>query len=474
MKNNLSELLASLPMEEPSEDLLDSAQAREQLQAIFADLAYRPVPVLPLHRLWTMGELSTQVALAYAGLWIRGLFADAEAKQQQTIETNIRVALKMIHRLGYLRGAAVKLGQAFGSLPELLPDQVVSTLDMLHAQAPPMHFSLLREVVKSELGKDPSELFESFDKEPFAAASIGQVHRAALKTGEDVAVKIQYPGIGRAIQADLRNLMALIFPMRLTRWGESVKGQCEAVRDMLAQEIDYVQEARNMREARALFTPEDRIVVPRVFDEYSGSRVLTTEYLPGIDLNAFLASNPSQAQRDDFGARISQAWFRMYFANASHSDPHSGNYVFMDDGRLGLLDFGCIQRFTPEELTIAELGERQMDKQVSLEEALRVDGHAESDIARESYLAPLRRHYAWLHAPVEKAGPFDFGDTEYFREGIESTKEMVEKRYPSPPMYLYVFRSIFGLRVLSWRLKCRIDVGALRAQEKKLRGLVDW
>ena len=473
MKTNLSELLASLPMEETNEDILDSAQAREQLQAIFADLASRPVPVYSLHRLWTMGELSTQVALAYAGLWIRGLFADSEAKQRQIAETNVRVALKMIHRLGYLRGAAVKLGQALGSLPELLPDQVVSTLDMLHAQAPPMHFSLLREVVKSELGKDPSDLFASFDKEPFAAASIGQVHRATLKSGEDVAVKIQYPGIGRAIQADLRNLMALIFPMRLTQFGESVKGYCEAMRDMLTQEIDYVQEARNMREARALFTSEDGIVVPRVFDEYSANRILTTEYLPGRDLNSFLASNPSQVKRDDFGRKISQAWFRMYFANVSHSDPHSGNYVFMHDGRLGLLDFGCIQRFSDEGLRVNRIGERFIDKQASLEDVLREHGHAESDIASESYLAPLRRHYAWLHAPVNQTGPFDFSNTEFFKEGIDATREIVEKRYAAPPMFFYVFRSIFGLRVLSWRLKCRVDVGALRAEEKKLRGILN-
>src|SRR6185295_9228629 len=105
-------------------------------QAIYADLAYKPIPVGSLHRLWTIGELSTQIALAYAGLWIRGLFASTEKKERQANETNIRVALKMIHRLGYLRGAATKLGQAFGSLPELLPEQVVSTLDMLHAQAP--------------------------------------------------------------------------------------------------------------------------------------------------------------------------------------------------------------------------------------------------------------------------------------------------------------------------------------------------
>src|SRR5688572_22866549 len=150
MKTNLSDLIAALPQEEDEPEILGTAEAQERLQAIFADIAQRPVPTSSLHRLWTLGELSTQVTLAYAALWFRQLFADAQTKERQAMETNLRVALKMVHRLGYLRGAATKLGQAFGSLPKLLPEQVVSTLDMLHAQAPPMHFSLIREVVHSD------------------------------------------------------------------------------------------------------------------------------------------------------------------------------------------------------------------------------------------------------------------------------------------------------------------------------------
>src|SRR5262249_7813718 len=159
--------------------------------------------------------------------------------------------------------------------------QVVATLDTLHFQAPPMHFSLLREVVRNELGRDPSEIFASFEKEPFAAASIGQVHRAMLRSGESVAVKIQYPGIAPAVESDLRNFMALMFPMRLTPLWQSVKGQCEAIQQMLPRELDYVQEAANMREAGVLFAPEEGIVVPRVFDACSSGRVLTTEFIPG-------------------------------------------------------------------------------------------------------------------------------------------------------------------------------------------------
>ena len=467
MKNNLGDLLASLPADETDSGLLDSTEAQEQLQEIFADLAYRPVPTRSLHRLWTMGELSTQIALAYGGLWIRSLFASTEKKERQAHETNIRVALKMIHRLGYLRGAATKLGQAFGSLPELLPDQVVSTLDMLHAQAPPMHFSLLREVVRSELGKDPSDLFAKFDKEPFAAASIGQVHRATLKTGEEVAVKIQYPGIGRAIQADLRNLMALIFPSRLTRGGQSIKGQVEVMRDMLAEEVDYIHEAQNLREVRALFKSEDGVVAPQLFSDYSTARVLTTEFLAGRSFGQLLAGNPSQEERDEWGRKISLTVLRMYYANCGYGDPHSGNYVFMNDGRLGLLDFGCIQRFTPDEISIAELGEAYLDGRMTLEEVLVADTYSESEVTNETFMAPLRRHHAWLTAPAFVDRPFDFGDTAFFQQGIDSIKEMVEKIYPSPPMYLYLLRSIFGVRVLSWRLKARVNMAALRRQERK-------
>ncbi|HLQ78343.1 MAG TPA: AarF/ABC1/UbiB kinase family protein [Terriglobia bacterium] len=465
MKTNLNDLFAGLPEEYSSPDVLDSDDARERLQAIFADLALKPVPVGSLKRLWTLGELSTQVTLAYIALWMRGWFADAETKQRSEMDTNLRVALKMIHGLGYLRGAATKLGQAFGSLPEILPEQVLSTLDSLHAQAPPMHFSLLREMVRNELGRDPSEIFADFDKQPFAAASIGQVHRATLKSGEDVAVKIQYPGIARAIEADLRNLMALILPMRLTRNWENVKGSCLAVQDMLRQEVDYIREAENMRQARALFGPEDGILVPRVYDEYSTAKVLTSEFLPGPGLKEFLAANPDQSLRDEFGRKMLVAWYRLFYSDHSHSDPHSGNYVFLRDGRLGILDFGCVQHLTASEREVLDRGEAIFDRKITLEELLRVFGIPESDIANPEYLAASRRHNEWLAVPLWNEGPFDFGEEGFFRKGVESLQEAMSKRVTAPPMYLYLLRSIFGWRALGFRLRCRVDQNTIRRTE---------
>jgi aarF domain-containing kinase len=471
MNIRLSDLLAALPQDEPDSDVLASEEAQERLNAIFADLAHRPVPTGSLRRLWTLGELSTQVTLAYTALWFRRLFADAPAAERHTVDTNLRVALKMIHRLGYLRGAATKLGQALGNLPEILPDQVAMTLDSLHFQAPPMHFSLLREVVRNELGREPDDIFASFDKEPFAAASIGQVHRATLKSGEDVVVKIQYPGIARAVDADLRNFMALMFPMRLTPLWQSVKGQCEAIREMLPRELDYVQEAVNMREARALFAPEEGIVVPRVFDDYSSARVLTSEFIPGPHLPAFLKSNPTQSVRNAFGEKMAMAWYRMCFAFQSHADPHSGNYVFMDDGRLGLLDFGCVQHFSAEERAQFLRTDKFVEDPSVLPDLLLHGGFAtERDLKNADYMRSIGDLWAWTVEPQRHEGDFDFGDESYFKRGIELTRDAALKRYTkAAPMYLYLSRSIFGSLALMLRLRTRFDIKRIHRREVEIR-----
>jgi len=471
MDTRLSDLLAALPAEDRAEEIFDSEGAQERLKAIFADLAYRPVPVHSLHRLWTLSELSVQITLAYMSLWFRQLTADAETRQQRAMETNLRVALKMVHRLGYLRGAATKLGQALGALPEVMPRQIASTLDMLHFQAPPMHFSLLREAVRNELGKDPIEVFATFDKEPFAAASIGQVHRATLKSGQAVAVKIQYPGIARAVEADLRNLMALMFPMRLTRQWESAKEQCRAIQEMLHQELDYVREAQNMREADALFAPEEGIVIPRVFDEVSTARILTTEFIPGLQLNDFLASDPPQSLRDSFGEKIARIYYRMCFASLNYGDPHSGNFVFMDHGRLGLLDFGCVQHFSSQEREVFPLVEAFVDDPTLLPKVLLDGGFAtEADLTNEDFMKVFEQYWSWFAEPERFDGAFDFGDESFFKRGIERTRDVLLKGYTAgAPMYVYLSRSFFGHRALLLRLRSCFNERALYRQEVATR-----
>ncbi len=465
---NIADLLAALP-EDDSASANGATWAEAQLREIFADLAKRPVPLSSLHRLWTVSELSVQVALAYLAVWIRQWFSNAEDSQRRLLETNLRVALQLFHRLGYLRGAFTKLGQTAGHLPGLLPRQVAELVDRLHFDAPPMHFPLINEAVRNEFGKRAQDLFPEFDRESFAAASIGQVHRARLKSGENVAVKIQYPGIARTIDADFRNLSALMLPMRLGKDWEAAKAQFGEIRRMLNQEVDYLQEAESTRFARQLFRAEDSIVVPRVFPEYSGKRVLTTEFIDGLHLEQYLATHPTQTSRNAFGTKMYVAWMRMYYAFMPYADHHPGNYLFMDDGRLALIDFGCVQRYGPEERELMQLAEKMAfeDPSLAREAVRRVCGVTEDDRAWPDYLRMMEDALAWNLEPFNQSGPFDFGDEAYFQRGVDWFARTAKKRTTrANPMYVYWNRSTFGIKALLYRLRAQVDVHQIILQER--------
>lgn len=458
MNVKLSDLIAALP-EDAGEEAAGKEAGAEQLRELAANLAQRQVPVNSLHRLWMAGELAAQIALAHVALWIRQGFTDAETRKRQLMETNLRLALKMFHRLAYMRGAMTKLGQAAGNLPNVVPDQIADTLERLHFDAPPMHFSLIREMFQNELGQNPEDLFQSFDREAFAAASIGQVHRARLKSGEEVAVKIQYPGVARTIDADFRNLSALLFPMRLGKDWDSIQAHFHEIHRMLKEEVDYQHEAETLREVRRLFHPADGIVIPRVYPDYSTHRVLTMEFIPGLNLPQFLATNPSQELRDQFGAKMYIAWKRIYDAHMNYADPSSGNYIFMDDGRLGLLDFGCVQHFDAEERVHVQLSNALMDNMDTFPEFLKRNGATDRDLANPEFIGLATAYTKWILEPLAQPGPFDFSDETHLKRGVERFAAFVRKRQTrSHPMHLYVCRSILGLRAVLYRLRARVDV----------------
>jgi hypothetical protein len=466
MNPKISDLIAALPAEESRTTQHDAA-----LREILAELADKPVPVGAFQRLWTVGGLSAEVTCAYLALWMRQWFADADTRQKNAMETNLRVGLKLVRRLGYLRGAMTKVGQALGSFPEILPDELVDVLDRLHFDAPPMHYSLVAEMLENELGGAPDDFFASFDREPIAAASLGQVHRARLHTGEDVAVKIQYPGIARAIEADFRNLTALLLPLRLGSQWESLKGYVEEIRRMTTLEANYRHEAENLLRAHELFSREDGIVVPALHPRYSTERILTTDFLAGSHIGDFLATEPAPEVRNEFGTRIYRVHFRMAFAHRSYADPHAGNYIFMNDGRLGLVDFGCVQNFNAEERELMKLSEELIDSPRTLPNFLRrACRFDEKDLANDDYVAAMERSLDWFTDLFRGPQPFDFGDPQRLRSGVENHAYLVRRRYTkSHPMFVYQMRSGYGLAAVLYRLKARVDMFELGRQELEER-----
>ena len=221
MSLSISELVASLPVVEAD----DTSRGKSLIE-----LSMRAVPTGTFKRLSLLGGLQAQVAVAYGLHWLRGWFQNVGARERDLAETHLRSAVRMLDTMGYLRGAIMKVGQTLANFPDFAPSEVVETLDQLHFQTPPMHFGLLREMVVNELGDEPENIFAEFDETAFAAASLGQVHRARLKSGEEVAIKIQYPGIAKTIRTDFRNLIPMLLSTRLTHDWENLKSQVDFLR----------------------------------------------------------------------------------------------------------------------------------------------------------------------------------------------------------------------------------------------------
>ena len=470
MSLKVADLVAALP------DLDDERYGEpNSLPDSLADLTRRPGPEGSLRRLWALGGLQAQVALAYLAYWVRSWFLEADRRERELAEAHLRAAIRMLQTMGYLRGAATKLGQALANLPGLLPDQMVETLERLHFEAPPMHFALLREQVCDELGRDPEEAFAAFEPRAFAAASLGQVHRAVLKSGQDVAVKIQYPAIGRTVRSDFRNLSAFLLPMRLGRGWEPVKAQLEEVRLVIEQETDYEREAQWQRRARSLFHEDDPILIPRVHDELSTRRVLTMEYLDGVHVQAFLAGDPAQELRDHFGMLIVQAGCRLHYAGRLlYADPHPGNYLFRADGRLGFLDFGCVRPYTDREWECNRLADKAIrggddDVVRAIRSSL---GLAEGEEFDPGLLARNIEFGRWIWRPYCEQGPFDFSDPGYLREGVDLFAAIGRARIPAPwlPMNAFIARWYFGMAAMLYRLRARVDMRAIYLRERLAAG----
>jgi predicted unusual protein kinase regulating ubiquinone biosynthesis (AarF/ABC1/UbiB family) len=471
MSPDLAELLAALPAADvDQEERLDAAA----LQQLFTRLGQRRPPQGALHRFGVLGAMQAQIFAAYAAWWVRSWFRSAERNEQALLETHLRVALRLFEGMGYLRGAVMKIGQMLANLPGVVPDEIVETLEAMHFQAPPMHFALLREYVRDELGGEPEEVFAAFETRAFAAASLGQVHRARLKSGEEVAVKIQYPGIAASVRADFRNLLALMLPMRISKDWENLKDQLEDLRRVLEGETDYEKEAAFQRQARSYFREDDGVVVPQVHEKHSTRRVLTSDLVGGVHIHDFLAGNPSHERRDHFGAQIVRAYYRMFFAgHVNYADLHPGNFLFLPDGRLGLLDFGCVRPFTDREWELMRLSMKACDG--SREEVdrymRRSIGLAEDAAMDPDHLRLLERLCNWCWQPTRHRGPFDFGDGQNLRDGAEVFRELTRRRFTrGEPLCVLSARMFFGLFSMLYRLRARVNLRAIGIAEARAFG----
>ena len=306
------------------------------------------IPKSRVSRTARIGGLAASQAIRQASTVATNVVRTKEGREAALERRNLEAAEQIVTALGTMKGAAMKVGQVLsfldtGLIPPEHRDEFQRKLARLRDAAPTVTFKEMRKVIEQELDEPLSDSFAAFDEEPIAAASIGQVYRAQLHDGRDVAVKVQYPGVAAAVRADLQNLGMILRIAKRIAPGLDPKTVGEEIRHRIEEELDYELEAQNQRTLARLYRDHPFIVVPDVVTSLSRERVLVTEFVQGIGFEEI--KGYSQADRD----RVGEILFRFYFGcmyrhHQFSGDPHPGNSMLLADGRLAFFDFGLFKR----------------------------------------------------------------------------------------------------------------------------------
>jgi predicted unusual protein kinase regulating ubiquinone biosynthesis (AarF/ABC1/UbiB family) len=317
------------------------------------------IPKGRVRRSAKLGSIVGVQGARYAGTKATNVGRSEEAGRERLEQRHIETAMKMVGALGQMKGAAMKLGQ-FASFidTEFIPDEYreiyQEQLAKLRTDAPAMPWEKVETVLEEEYDGEPlAELFAEFEPEAFAAASIGQVHRAELLDGRPVAVKIQYPGIAEALDADLRNAGTIVRLARALAPGLDAKAIAKELRERVMEELDYEYEAQNQRTFSRAYREHPFVYVPEVITRLSRRRVLVTELVEGLGFEQ--VKELPHPERSRFGEIVFRGSFgSIYHLQHFNADPHPGNYILMADGRVAFLDFGMTKKLDREQIVLEQ------------------------------------------------------------------------------------------------------------------------
>ena len=406
------------------------------------------------------------IAGSYIGYFLQRAFLGEAQGKRKLKSTHTLAARRMRDEMQSLRGPMMKLGQTLSLQTGTLPDEVLAELSTLQMEAPGMHPSLVRVQVKGGLGREPEEIFKDFAPEPFAAASLGQVHRAVTREGQRVAVKVQYPGIREAVKNDFTLFRTVSKPAQAS--GHIPKAAIDEMEKQILAETDYHREADNIEFFHQRLAPLSFVKVPSVLRQYSSDKVLTMSLMAGSHLDDFLSRRPSQKLRNELGSHLFELfYFQLLKVEAFHADPHWGNYLFNDDASIGLVDFGCVKYLPPESAEYLRSvflypGSRDSaDFRRLLEEHYELAGKQLLPATRRALISFADNFYRKVYPPeLEKQQPFDFGDKVFLQDYLRESKSLFRNKGVLTN-YIFMGRSEMGLYQTLHRLRARVPTSQI-------------
>ena len=390
-------------------------------------------------------------------------FLTKKERQSAKHELDKESAKILFKGLSLLKGTALKSAQMLSLELDVFPPSVSQELEKSYNQVPPINRALVRKIMTNSLGKAPEEVFQSFDSKAFAAASLGQVHRAVAKTGEHLAIKIQYPGIKDTIQNDIQMVKAVLKP--LPEYA-IILPILEEIELRLFEETDYIKEAEN-----TLFFKQhmklENVSIPDFFAQTSADNILSLTFMAGLPLNEWLKQSHPQEARDAVAQILHQIFlYGFYEINCIHADPNPGNFIIGPDLHIGLLDFGCVKHFDPEFIDLY----RQIPKtaltgskadHMALLKAFQIGGpNVEQEVLKQ--MTDLTYETGKWFSKLYREEYFDFGaNKEFVQEGKQMMQKVFELRKHFQKMdtnFLYLHRTRYGLVRLFEMMNARVKI----------------
>ena len=399
----------------------------------------------PGRRFMKLAGMTASIATKTVSNSIKNLTADEQQKNAARSQLFQDIGVQIANTLGEMKGAVMKVGQIASQYKDIFPPEVAKAISKLQRQAPAMPFAEIKAQVEKELGKPLDKIFKHFDETPFAAASIGQVHKAILPNGEQVVVKVQYPGVDEACESDLKQVRLALRLMGVLKIDRKLQDRLfQEIQESLDNELNYQIEAQNLEVARTFHAAlDDKIIIPEVFKDYSSRHILTLSLEQGESIET--ASTWSQRTRNTLGRRLLRAMGQeIFYLKRFHCDPHPGNFAFREDGSVIIYDYGGVKTLSSDVVHHF----RQLIHAARAQDIAEIEQHLDAlqaISARGKF--PEDLYHQWLEVLMRPLTThYDFAENSAHHDGVELVKSSLKywDVFKPSPDTLMVNRTVSG------------------------------